>query len=227
MLAGLVAAATLGMPIPAIVILFLSSVPLGVIAAKPIPLMGFPAIFLTAGICVFSIWLVDTPLGAVSDEPPQPFLSEPMVAAYRSDGLRIARDFADESSIFSKSSVVGLRTVAPVVADDWTPGAPARIWVVGYAFRSGKIGPRHPNHWNEPGDLIRLAGADAPLAYHAIAQAQERFGLAGEGEPIAFTWRPNATRAMLDQIMSLAKLFAIFFGLYASLVGLHAYASRR
>lgn len=222
MIGAMTALSLFGTPVPALIALFLASVPLGIWAARPLPALAFPALFFVAGICVFGIWLVDTPpVGAIVEGEPRPFASAPFVAAYRGSDWRIARDFAEESKIHARKGAVGVRTVAPVNAPSWSPLQPANVWVVGYAFNSGKIGPRHPQHWQAPGELVRLVGADMPAALAAIETTAAKRGLFVGEEIAAFTWRPSAAIDMRDQAFALAKLFGIFFALFAAAVALH------
>jgi hypothetical protein len=100
-------------------------------------------------------------------------------------------------------------TVEPLTPPGWTRDQPVKVWLVGVALASGKIGPWHPAHWATPGEYPRLAGAfleaDAPDAARKSAAAH---GLANAEEPVFVVHADNAGEAMRSQAILLAKILA-------------------
>jgi len=221
--------AVLGMPIVAIVALFLAGVPLGVAAAGPLVALRLPAILLCSGLGAFSVWLIeDPPFGLIESGRPQPVDAAPFVAAYRDHGLQVARELASDTPISGGRRTVGTMTLAPLVAPGWDKNTPVADWVVGYAFRSGIVGPRHPDHWAAPGELVRLIGRDTAQVHDfAMARALERHALRTADTVALFTWRRSAADAMKAQALSLLVLMAIVMGLWTPCVGLLAWSAAR
>ncbi len=230
---GIVAAAVVlaaaGMTIVAIVALFLAGVPIGVLAAGRLVALRFPAILLCAGLGAFSVWAIeDPPFGQIASGTPRPIMEAPLVGAYRDHGLRAARELASDTPIMARQRTVGTMTLAPLVGVDWKADQPVANWVVGYAFRSGIVGSRHPDHWAAPGELVRLIGRDTPqILDFAMVRALQHHDLRAADEIALFTWRASAADAMAAQATRLLILMAIVMGLWALCVGLLAWGAAR
>jgi hypothetical protein len=116
-------------------------------------------------------------------------------AGYGAPGWRIDAAHEAESEIRIRRGSVGVRMVAPLTAPSWTPDVPIVIWVVGYSYKSGKIGPTHPAHWSEPGEYARVVGSDLLQAQDAALHAAAAQGLSSVAEPIIVVHVDDASEA--------------------------------
>ena len=148
--AALLGLAAIGMPIAGIVVMFLAGVPIGLWVARHVAALRFPAILMMPALAVFSMILIhEPPAGAVASGPPQLLAQAPLVGGYRDHGLRVVRELAGEQLISGRGGSGGTMTVAPLVGPGWNVAEPVANWAVGTAFRSGRIGPRHPDRWQK------------------------------------------------------------------------------
>jgi hypothetical protein len=129
-------------------------------------------------------------------------------AGYSAPGWRIDAARKAESEIRIRRGSGGVRTVAPLTASGWTPDSPIAIWVVGYAYKSGKIGPTHPAHWSEPGEYARVVGSDLWQARDAALQAAAAQGLSRIAEPIIVVRVDDASAAQREQRNELVETVA-------------------
>jgi hypothetical protein len=116
-------------------------------------------------------------------------------AGYSAPGWRIDVAHEAESEIRIKRGGVGVRMVAPLTAPGWTPDIPIVIWVAGYSYKSGKIGPTHPAHWSEPGEYARVVGSDLQQAQDAALHAAAAQGLSSIAEPTIVVHVDDASEA--------------------------------
>jgi hypothetical protein len=138
------------------------------------------------------------------------------VGGYAAPGWRLQSDDRGETHIHARNGPGGTLTVAPLTPPGWSPDQPVKLWLVGVAFASGKIGPWHPAHWATSGEYPRLAGAlleaDAP---DAVRNAAAAHGLTAAAEPVFVVRADNAAEAMSDQALLLGKVLAAVLVLWA------------
>lgn len=136
------------------------------------------------------------------------------IAGYAAPGWRIDLTHKAESRIVVRHGSAGVRTLAPLVGPEWKGKSPIEIWVVGYAYNSGKIGPYHPVHWSEPGEFVRVVGSDLREAQGAALDAAEAQGLKTIAAPIVVVRADNAFEAQRAQANKLIAILAAILALW-------------
>lgn len=209
---------------------FLGGILPAAILAKRCNAATFPILLLcavTAG--SVGMWTDIAPFGRIVDlsssaDAPVDF----DVAGYVAPGWRIDKAHAAESRLTERrGKIVGTRTVAPLVGAGWTPKDPISVWIVGYAYLSGKIGPRHPVHWAEPGEYPRLIGADLDAARRAAAAAAASQGLFNAPELAIVMYADDVRGAMFAQAVKLAEILAGVLALWLLAAFFASRASKR
>jgi hypothetical protein len=210
---GLVISGNLGFEIAAP---FLAGLAPAVIFSRRCPAAAAAILFITALPIMGIVWLTDVaPIGrivALADAASVP--TDRDVAGYQAPGWRIDTAHKEESQIHVRRGGVGVRTVAPLLAPASAPHDPVALWVVGYAYHSGKIGPRHPAHWTEPGEFARLVGADLGEAQDAALHAAAAQGLATAPAPIMVVRVDDALASERAQAATLIKILLTILGLW-------------
>ena len=135
-------------------------------------------------------------------------------AGYSAPGWRIDAAHEAQSEIRIRRGSVGVRMVAPLTAPGWTPDIPIVIWVAGYSYKSGKIGPTHPAHWSEPGEYARVVGSDLRQAQDAAQHAAAAQGLSAVAEPIIVVHVDDASvaeRAQRNELIAIVVAVLILW----------------
>jgi hypothetical protein len=216
--------------------LFLLGVPLGVFATRWAPGLGFPAICLFALTGVIPVFVVDVPLyGRVvemrqSDDIPL----DARVAGYAAPGWRIDDDRSTQERLTAGrgNRPYGLRRIAPLVRDGWTPADPVAVWVMGETRDSGRVLAWHPKFWRGPaGEYVRLVGRDVSGAQLQALRTAQQFGLRTSEEPLVVMRVDSVAGVLRAQRIALIRALVYPLGLWSAIIGLalafHLWRARR
>lgn len=212
--------------------LFLLGVPLGIFATRTARGLAFPAMCLFALSGVAPVFVVNVPffgevvnLRQVDDIP-----SGWNIAGYTAPGWRIDEDRSMQERLTAgrKSTPYGLRRMAPLVGDGWTPAHPVEVWVMGETRDSGRTPLWHPKFWREPGgEYVRLVGEHVSGAQLQAQRAAAQFGLKTSEEPLIVMRVASIASASSAQYLSLAKSVVFPLGAWAAIIGLAMLYYRR
>lgn len=209
---------------------FLLGVPLGLMATRMARGLAFPAICLFALTGVAPVFVVKIPLFGrvqnlrqVDDIPSGASIAGYVAPHWRIDEARGTQ----ESLTASRGKAYGLRRIAPLVGDGWTPAHPVEVWVVGEIRDSGRVLPWHPKFWRAPGgEYVRLVGAEISGAQRQAQRAAAAFKLTTTEDPLLVMRVDSVAQAMRDQYASLARTLVFPLGAWAALIGLAALYER-
>ncbi len=211
---------------------FLLGVPLGVVATRSVRALAFPAMCIIALSGVAPVFVVNVPifgrivdLRQVDDIP-----ADWRVAGYAAPGWRIDEDRSTQERLTAgrKSTPYGLRRMAPLVGDGWTPAHPVEVWVMGETRDSGRIPLWHPKFWREArGEYVRLVGERVSGAQLQAQRTAEQFGLKTSQEPLIVMRVDSIDGAMRAQYVSLARSVVFPLGAWAATTGLALLYFRR
>jgi hypothetical protein len=197
------------------------------------PAASAPILFITALAPMGVVWQTEVaPLGEIIElASPANIPAGLPVAGYRAPGWRIDAARAQTSDIRARHGSAGDRTVAPLLPPDAKPDDPVALWVVGYAYKSGKIGLWHPAHWPEPGEFARVVGNDLWAAQETALSAAKAQGLRTGAAPIIVVRVDSALGAENAQRNTLVAIVGAVLALWLiasfASVRLEARARRR
>lgn len=203
---------------------FLLGVPWGAFVSRTARALAFPAMCLIALTGVTPAFLVDVPLGGrvvnlrqVDDIP-----AGASVAGYIAPGWRLDLDRTQQERLSSnRGKVYGLRQIAPLVGENWTPAHPVEVWVMGETRNSGRVLPWHPKYWREPaGEFARLVGKDVSGAQLQVQRAATQFGLRASDTPLIVMRVNSVDAAIRAQYLALARALIYPLGAWAAIIGL-------
>jgi hypothetical protein len=203
---------------------FLLGVPLGIFVTRTARGLAFPAMCLFALTGVTPVFVIDVPLYGrivnlrqVDDIP-----ADARVAGYTAPGWRIDVDRARQEPLTAKGGkAYGLRRIAPLVGDGWTPAHPVEVWVMGETRNSGRILPSHPKYWQAPGgEYARLVGQNISGAQLQAQRTAEQFSLKTSQEPLVVMRVDSVAATLKGQYLSLARALVFPLGAWAGVIGL-------
>lgn len=214
---------TLDLPIVAIAGCFLLGAPLGIAATAAAPGLAFPVMGILALSALAPALIVEAPmwgrtiqLRLVDDIPRHAGIAGYEAANWSID---ISRTHEETLTAGRPRSRYGVRRLAPLVGDGWTPAHPVEVWVAGEIRDSGRVRLWHPQFWSEPGGaFVRLVGIELSSAQLHAGRAAARLGLIAAPEPLIVMRAPSIAQAQIDQAFGLARSALGLMGLLALLV---------
>lgn len=216
--------------------LFLLGVPLGILATRWVPALGFPAICLFALTGVIPVFVIDVPLygSVVNLRQVDDIPVDASVAGYAAPGWRIDEDRSTQERLTAGrgNKPYGLRRIAPFVGDGWTPAHPVEVWAMGETRNSGRVLAWHPKFWRGPaGEYVRLVGQNVSGAQLQALRTAQQFGLRTGEEPLLVMRVDSVAAAVTNQRLTLMRALVYPLGVWAAIIGLalafHQWRSRR